>query len=384
MKRTDNLVDEIAKILAEESAEDSIEPQGKATPKAGSEDPETVEVDPQATDASKQREDGAEAQDETDPLDVIEEEDDDEKKVDEEDDDDEELDEEEEVDEEDEDEMKSESDTTPDEKENKASINSTVEPKAKRGEELEDPAAIKEHVSAILSGKKVLSEKEFAKKTHTIFEAALKKEVRAKSIKIRKQVRESYKKKLKKEIASLTEALDRYLDVCMEKWSEENRIALERGLSIEIAESLLEDVRRVFTRHNVNLPTEKIDLVEKTMREKEKLEKKLDERAEEIVTLRRQLKQHKKEKLIQETLKDLPDSTRDRLQPILEEISFTNEKEFSKKAKQIKESYRQSKGSKKTLAESQLSEGYVMSGNGNANSVDPEIAEVLKYMRVKK
>ena len=91
---------------------------------------------------------------------------------------------------------------------------------------------VKEHMSALFEGQD-LSE-DFKQKATTIFEAAVQEVAEARMV----EVQESFQEQLEEAVSQLTEDLveqiDGFLDLVVEKWMEDNSVAVENGLRSEI------------------------------------------------------------------------------------------------------------------------------------------------------
>ena len=80
--------------------------------------------------------------------------------------------------------------------------------------------------------------------------------------------------------ADLTEKVDDYLSYVVEQWMAENQIAIESGLRAELTEDFIGALKNVFTEHYIDVPADKVDLVEELAGKVEELESKLNEEIE--------------------------------------------------------------------------------------------------------
>lgn len=208
------------------------------------------------------------------------------------------------------------------------------------GEEMKKK--FKEDLDALVSSEATLSES-FREKASTIFEAAL-------SAKISSEVNrleEQYEEQLNEEVAQieqhLVEKVDSYLSYVVETWMKENELAVEAGLRAEIAESFIASLQTVFAEHYLEVPQGKEDLVETLSSRVEELEESLSDIIGDNVSLKEQVSQMAREKLIRESSVGLSETQIEKLVALTEGLEFDSSDSFAKKVETIKESYFSSK-----------------------------------------
>ena len=201
-----------------------------------------------------------------------------------------------------------------------------------------DPPNVEDDVEALVAGEEGLSE-EFKKKASTIFEAA----VHAKVVdEVNKRMEEQAKEvdaskdEFQKE---LTEKVDGYLTYVVEEWMKENELAIERGIRSELVEDFMSGLKTLFTEHYIDLPEEKVDMVDDLFTKVEELETSLDEEINRGVELQKELAQFKKDDAVKEATKDLADSDSEKISKFAEGIEFENSEQYIEKLNVLKESY---------------------------------------------
>ena len=197
---------------------------------------------------------------------------------------------------------------------------------------------MKEHIESLLAGETNLSE-ELKQKTVTLFEAAVHASVKGQTTKIRGLYEARLKKETARISAQLIESLDLYLNSIVEGWLEENKLAVQSGLEAELAESLLSDVRGVFTKHNVELPREKVDLFAKLAQKAEILESKLNAEITHSAELGKKLAEMEKREAIHEASKGLSDVEANKMVTLAEGVKYEGKEAFAKKLQTLKESF---------------------------------------------
>ena len=196
---------------------------------------------------------------------------------------------------------------------------------------------MKEHVNALLAGEN-LSE-DFRAKAETIFESAV-------ATRVEEEVQtleEAYAAALEEEVAKiheqLTEQVDDYLNYIVEQWVAENEVAIETGLRTELTEEFISGLRTLFAEHYIDIPEEKVTVVESLGSKVEELEAKLNEEIDRNVGLTKQLNESRKFEVLVDACDGLTDTQASKLRSLAENIEFTNADEYSRKVETLRESY---------------------------------------------
>ena len=155
---------------------------------------------------------------------------------------------------------------------------------------------MKEDVNALFGDDSTISE-DFKSKAVTIFEARVIDRV----TQIQEEIESQYADMLEEAVETikqdLTEKVDDYLNYVVEQWMEENEIAIESGLRSEITEDFIAGLRNLFAENYINVPEDKVDLVEELAAKVEDLETKLNEEIETNIEYKKALTEAFKEQL---------------------------------------------------------------------------------------
>ena len=200
---------------------------------------------------------------------------------------------------------------------------------------------VKEDMDAIMSGEE-LSE-EFKTKAATIFEAA----VSAKVISEVNDRVEALEEEFKKEIqeakeeykSNMSEKVDGYLNYVVEEWMKENELAVERGIRSELVEDFMTGLKNLFQEHYIDIPEEKVDLVDDLFEKVEDLEKQLDETVNNSVEMKKELAEYKKQDTLREVSEELADTEKEKLQKLSEGVDYEDSDQYKEKLEVIKENY---------------------------------------------
>ena len=204
-------------------------------------------------------------------------------------------------------------------------------------------------VAALTEGED-LSE-EFKAKAATIFEAAVVSRLNEEL----KRMHEDYAKVLEEEIdtvkTDLAEKVDEYLTYAVTQWMEKNTLAVESGIKQEMATSVLDGIKQVFVENFIDLPDEKVDVVDSLQGQLENMESKLNESIEENVELQKRVGNYIKNGIVTEISEGLSLAQREKLVSLAEAVEFNDEESFREKVSTLRESYFSTKPEATTVSE---------------------------------
>ena len=196
---------------------------------------------------------------------------------------------------------------------------------------------MKEDMDALMSGEN-LSE-EFVAKATTIFEAA----VIARAEQVIEEAENELMEQFEEAVESIKEDLaakvDDYLNYMVEEWVKENEIAIETGLRAEIVEDFITGLKGLFEQHYIDIPQEKVDVVEGLTAKVEELEATLNEQINRAVEMSKELNEHKKNEAIYTACESLTQTQVEKMKSLAEGVEFTTGEEFNGKLETLKESY---------------------------------------------
>jgi len=208
-------------------------------------------------------------------------------------------------------------------------------------------------MNALAESEATLSET-FKDKAAVIMEAAVKSKVSEEVARIESELQEEFDEELKTTREEMVEQIDGYLNYVVEKFMEENKLAIEHGLRTELAEDFMNGLKNLFTESYVEVPESKVDLVDELGTQVRELEEKLNETTEASIRMTGELEELKRDAIIREHSRDLAETQVEKLKSLAEDIDFEDEETFASKVATIKESYFTKK--KVTVAEEQVDE----------------------------
>ena len=227
-----------------------------------------------------------------------------------------------------------------------AAIEENFEFVTEETEELEEEAApvhydyevdMNEHVEALFSGEE-LSE-DFMNKAKTILEAAVASKMQSEIARLE----EAYAAALEEEVASIQEELsnnvDDYLNYVVEQWVTDNEVAIEAGLRSELTEDFISGLRQLFAEHYIDIPEEKVSVIEELGSRVEELEEKLNEEIDRNVELTKVLSESTKESVLHDMTEGLTATQAEKLKSLAEGVEFVNADTFATKVQTLRENY---------------------------------------------
>lgn len=220
---------------------------------------------------------------------------------------------------------------------------------------------LREHVEALFTGED-LSE-DFKMKAQTIMETA----IRTKLDEELKLIQEAYAETLEEQVREIQENLaaniDDYLTYVIEQWMGENEIAIEHGLRTELTEDFITGLKSLFAESYIDIPEDKVDILEALGQKVQELEGKLNEEIDRNVQLTKALSESTREDIITQLGEGLTETQKDKLRTLSEGLEFTTGNEFASKVQTLRESYFQNiPETKQVLDTPETSDGLLTEG----------------------
>ena len=198
---------------------------------------------------------------------------------------------------------------------------------------------LKEDITLIFGeDAKELSE-EFINNATTLFEAALSLKVAELRESVFEEAAEVVAEQVEAQVAEITENLDDYLNYAVNEWLEENKLAVEAGLKFNQMESFFDAMKTLFVEHNIDIPTESIDVVESLTAEIDELKSQLDEQIEKNIDNQKIIDEAVREAAFDEISEGLAATQVEKLKTLSEGIDYSDLSDYKKKVLVIKEAH---------------------------------------------
>jgi hypothetical protein len=206
---------------------------------------------------------------------------------------------------------------------------------------VEEVIEIEESIASMFEGMD-LSE-EFTSKVTLVFEAAVNEAATLKAESVIAEKTEALEAEMQESVNTavekIVENLDSYLDYVVEEWMKENALAVETGIKVEMAESLMAGLKGLFEEHNIDVNEETIDVVAGLEEEVEELKQTANAQINENVELQKQIASLKAEKVFEDLAEDLTITQRERMKVLSEKLDISDLDEYKSDLKTLKESF---------------------------------------------
>ena len=207
-------------------------------------------------------------------------------------------------------------------------------------------------------GENDLSE-EFKSQAATIFEAAVVSKINDEI----ELIEEEFSVKMEKAVSEISEQIssqvDSYLDYAVDQWMSENELAVERGIKTEVTEDFIGGLKQLFVEHYVDIPEERVDVVDALADRVEELEESLNGSIETNIELNDIVESFQKNEVVDEATHDLTEMQAEKLRSLSEGVEFEDADQYQEALTTLRESYfpRTAKGGAVSLnEESEISE----------------------------
>ena len=205
---------------------------------------------------------------------------------------------------------------------------------------------------------------EFKLKATTIFEAAvagriaeertaLEEEYAAKTT----ELEDTFAKQKDDLVEELSAQVSDYLDYVVEQWMKDNQVAIDSSLNAQIAEEFMTKLKTLFEESYIQVPEEKVDVVEELANKLEELEAQLNSVVAENIELRSVVEANSQDEIFDEVSEGLALTQTEKFRTLAEGVEFDTAENYRKKLEIVKEQYfTEKKVVAKTIEEQEIVE----------------------------
>jgi len=240
-----------------------------------------------------------------------------------------------------------------------ADVKKKVDPKAgtvKESEEMDDEEEmededeeemmdVKESFASLFEGTNLSSE--FKQRASLVFEAAVHEAATEKAKEITSSLEEDFEAKLVESVNEsmdqIVENLDSYLDYIVSEWMEENSVAIESGVKVQMAESFMESLKDLFSEHNIEITEETVDVVAGLETQLSESSDKVNKVINKNIELIEEINALKAEKVFNDICEGLATSQKERMRVLSEKLDNSDLDSFKTDLGTLKESFFKSK-----------------------------------------
>lgn len=205
----------------------------------------------------------------------------------------------------------------------------------------EEVISIEESIASMFEGTD-LSE-EFKSKVSLVFETAVREATNERVNEAVTALEEEFDNLLAETVGEaieeITENLDSYLDYVVEQWMEENEVAIESGIKVEMAESLMDGLKEMFASHNIDIDEETVDVVAGLEEQVDELQEQANEAINENISLAKEISALKAERVFDAISEGLTVSQKERLKSLSEKLDNEDLEAYESDLGTLKESF---------------------------------------------
>lgn len=194
-----------------------------------------------------------------------------------------------------------------------------------------------EQLATLFSGSQ-LSE-EFQNKALVIFESAVNQKVAAIQAELEAQAVQVIQEEVETATQELATKLDEYLSYVVEEWVTENKLAVESGIRTEIAESFMAGLRQLFETHYIEVPEDKVDVLDNLYNDNQALETELNEQIEANLELLNAVSVLEAREIFVDVASDMTEVDAEKFATLAENNEFNSPEEFKEKLEVLKENF---------------------------------------------
>ena len=193
------------------------------------------------------------------------------------------------------------------------------------------------HFKAIFEGTE-LSEESIGNLS-ILFESAIGAEVNKRVRATTKRLQEEKELEVAAAKAELEEQADQYLTYAVNEWAEKNRVALRHSVKVDIMESFIGGIRKLFLEHNFNIPEGDITKVDEQAEEISELKARLAESTKETAKVEQALDEAQRKIAFTELTEGMSTLDKEKMRELVEGKTYSSAEAFANGAKIIKEGY---------------------------------------------
>ena len=205
----------------------------------------------------------------------------------------------------------------------------------------EEIISVEESISQMFDGMD-LSE-DFKSKVTLVFEAAVNEATKARVEEAVAKLEEDSDRQLQEAVEeginSIIENLDSYLDYVVQEWMTENELAIETGIKVEMAESLMDGLKELFTEHNIEVNEETVAVVTQLEEQVAELQTQANEAINTNIELGKEINSLKASKVFDEISEGLTVSQKERLKTLSEKLDDEDLESYKGDLNTLRESF---------------------------------------------
>ena len=184
---------------------------------------------------------------------------------------------------------------------------------------------------------------DFKTKATLVFEAAVNEAATARASvmveEVETNLNEQFETTLSESLDDIVENLDGYLDYVVKEWMAENTIAIETGIKVEMAESLMGGLKDLFYEHNIQIDEDTIDIVADLEEELATAKATANRAINEQIALGEEIQSLRAGKAFETMTEGLSTAQTERFRVLSEKLDNSDLASYTENLKTLKESF---------------------------------------------
>lgn len=131
----------------------------------------------------------------------------------------------------------------------------------------------------------------------------------------------------------------KYINYAAKEFMAENKLAIESGIKVQLAESFLSGLSNVAEAFNVKVPEGAEDLLAEATKQNKDLQSRIDQLIDQNNQLQESIKQSKKDTLIELVAEGMTETRKEKFAQAAAKVKFVNEDQYKEALIELKESF---------------------------------------------
>jgi hypothetical protein len=223
---------------------------------------------------------------------------------------------------------------------------------------------------------------EFKEKAATIFEAAVRmkvKEIQGKLYETADQILEEAVEGIYNE---LSESISDFMKVTMTEWVEDNQIAIQSNIRTELAENFMDELKNLLKEHYIEVPEDKVDLVEELSDKVSALEEALNEEIAEKTQNHKYIKELEAQSVLNSLVRknNLTLSQEEKIKELAEDVDVGDTKKYAKQVSTLIETFILNEEKVETTTQQTLKEE-VQASVSETKVIDADVSRLISGIK---
>jgi hypothetical protein len=196
---------------------------------------------------------------------------------------------------------------------------------------------IREDVTEIFEGTDLTEE--FKTKVSTLIESVINLKTAERVAAIEEEYESKYNEEMDIVAENLVETLDDYLSYAVGEWMDQNIVAIESAVRADLAEGFMENLKDLLSTHYIDVPEDRVDIIEEMSQRIEELELLASEKIDEAAELAAAIDNLEAVEVVSEMTKGLTESDAEKLIKLSESVEYISIDDLKTKVGILKEQH---------------------------------------------